>query len=334
LLFPSMIHVALLCLLPANELQLNSRVAGTRIRKSYVTLTATEIADFQNACVALKAVDPGATDANLLGWDDFVKLHGQNGAFAHRGPAFLAWHREFLFRFENALRSVAGGAYPNVTVPYWDWTVDPFPASIVGGDGAASTDIVTTGPFASSTGDWPIAIGQLGGPQLKRNFAAPLPGTIFTAGQLNALMAHEIFDSAPWNDLSVANTSFRNVLEGWVAPGFHNSVHVLIGGNMMTPQRAVNDPVFWLHHANVDRIWGKWQELYPYDFHHMPFGNEAADGHNAFDTMTPFTATPCEATNMVAYGYEYDDCVGPCTYDAGHFFEGLTYSQVLMKQFV
>jgi tyrosinase len=307
--------------------------ATGRIRKSYTALTATEIADFQNACLALKAVDPGATDNSLTGWDDFVKLHAQNGSFAHGGPAFLAWHRQFLFNFEEALRSVSGGAYPNVTVPYWDWTVDPFPTSIVGGNGVAITGIVTTGPFAFSTGNWTVLVNPSGTAELKRQFSGPLPGTAFTPAQLNTLLAINIFDSAPWNTTSAASTSFRNQLEGWKGPGFHNQIHVWIGGLMQSPARAVNDPVFWMHHANVDRIWCKWQNLYPWDFHHMPLSG-AALGHDLFDTMTPFGVTPCDAANMVAYGYEYDDSVGPCTYDPGHIFQGLTYSQVLMKQFI
>ena len=37
----------------------------------------------------------------------------------------------------------------------------------------------------------------------------------------------------------------------------HNQLHNLIG-NAMADMVSPNDPIFWLHHANVDRIWVSW----------------------------------------------------------------------------
>lgn len=37
----------------------------------------------------------------------------------------------------------------------------------------------------------------------------------------------------------------------------HNPVHDMIGGVMATMQSPV-DPIFWMHHANVDRLWVAW----------------------------------------------------------------------------
>jgi len=45
---------------------------------------------------------------------------------------------------------------------------------------------------------------------------------------------------------------------------YHNTVHMWVGGNTMpNPMISPNDPMFWLHHANVDRIWAEWQVNYP-----------------------------------------------------------------------
>jgi len=38
----------------------------------------------------------------------------------------------------------------------------------------------------------------------------------------------------------------------------HNNVHVAIGGWMGDPRTAAQDPIFWLHHANIDRYWNVW----------------------------------------------------------------------------
>lgn len=60
----------------------------------------------------------------------------------------------------------------------------------------------------------------------------------------------------------VANTlaqttwaSFRGSLEG-----LHNTVHVRVGGNMGGAGSPA-DPLFWLHHAFVDKLWADWQKI-------------------------------------------------------------------------
>jgi tyrosinase len=46
---------------------------------------------------------------------------------------------------------------------------------------------------------------------------------------------------------------FQRMLES----GAHAAVHIAVGGDM---DSASADPVFWLHHANIDRIWAAWQK--------------------------------------------------------------------------
>lgn len=41
---------------------------------------------------------------------------------AHRGPAFLPWHREFIRRFEQDLKAALGD--PEFGLPYWNWASD------------------------------------------------------------------------------------------------------------------------------------------------------------------------------------------------------------------
>ena len=78
---------------------------------------------------------------------------------AHRGPAFLPWHRYFCRELELVLQTKK----PIVTLPYWDWAADaanPVGAALwntnpaqriyIGGDGTGPGD-VTTGPFAGWT---------------------------------------------------------------------------------------------------------------------------------------------------------------------------------------
>ena len=57
-------------------------------------------------------------------------------------------------------------------------------------------------------------------------------------------------------------TRFCYALEGlWneQLPGLHNDVHNIIGGDV-AGELASNDPIFFTHHANIDKIWGDWQK--------------------------------------------------------------------------
>jgi hypothetical protein len=53
------------------------------------------------------------------------------------------------------------------------------------------------------------------------------------------------------------DSSDHGVMESWA----HDMVHVAVGGasgNMKHPNTAARDPIFWLHHANLDRLWNRW----------------------------------------------------------------------------
>ena len=79
--------------------------------------------------------------------------------------------------------------------------------------------------------------------------------------------------------------SLRNRLEGWFGPGsIHNRVHRWVGGSMQ-PASSPNDPVFWLHHCNVDRLWAQWQREHPAEQYH-PQGTPATPGRPGTTSTT------------------------------------------------
>jgi tyrosinase-like protein/VWA domain-containing protein len=223
-----------------------------------------------NSDIAMGMLPPGATLVSR--YDDFVWAHhqvmmlGPNGAtgpnYAHRGPAFGPWHRELLKLLEQELQSAIGD--PNLTLPYWDWTKDqtaadpgfPFTTDFLGGDGATNpNDQVTTGDFAS----WTLNCDEEGWGFLRRHFGGDGPG-LPTPASVKTALGLTPYDSSPWSVFSASATSFRNTLEGWVGVRqIHNSVHRWIGGSMQ-PGTSPNDPVFFLHHCNIDRLWGVWEQ--------------------------------------------------------------------------
>ena len=97
--------------------------------------------------------------------------------------------------------------------------------------------------------------------------------------------------------------SFRNRLEGWYGSGnIHNRVHRWVGGNMVSAA-SPNDPIFWLHHANIDRLWVTWQRQHP-GSPYLPNGGGPL-GHNLNDAMSPFGVTSASVLDIQVLGYSY-----------------------------
>ena len=267
-----------------------------RSRKNQASLTAQEKSRFVAALLALKA------DGR---YDQYVQTHMNAMQAAHRGPAFLPWHREFLRRLELDLQTIDA----TVTLPYWDWTIDRsatsslWDPSFMGGDGRPSDGQVMTGPFALSGGDWPLAFD---GPDLRRRFGISAPA-LPSPTDATAALEQTVYDVAPWTMSS--SSGFRNRLEGWISgPQLHNLVHVWVGGSML-PMSSPNDPVFFLHHCFVDKLWADWQRLHS-SAGYLPASGAAA-GHNLGDAMQPWAGmgqvvTPASVLNHHALGYRYD----------------------------
>jgi tyrosinase len=205
--------------------------------------------------------------------DTFTPPSQNDRNAAHRGPVFLSWHRFMLILLELQLQRVLDDA--DVGLPYWDWAADGErdpdgqPASPVwaddcmGGQGSP----ITTGPFAFDAADpasWRVRVaanvqGQLRATNrgLRRAFGRSVE-TLPRQAEVAAALELSDYDAPPW---STQSAGFRNRVEGWrpleTAPGLHNRVHVWVGGDML-PSSSPNDPVFYLNHCNVDRIWEAW----------------------------------------------------------------------------
>jgi tyrosinase len=144
-----------------------------------------------------------------------------------------------------------------------------------------------------------------------------------TAADVAAALGVGQYDAPHYDAQAPAAVSFRCDLEGWrnaeppecipstadpagfmnvdTAPGsphdLHNGVHLYVGGLWEEPSGASaagtmiydtspNDPVFWLHHANVDRLWSQWEARHPSERYSPQSG--AAQGWNGTDTMWPW----------------------------------------------
>ena len=171
------------------------------------------------------------------GFQAIAGYHGVPGEFCHNEPIlFLAWHRAYLLRLEDALRKLDG----TLALPFWNWTDSE--SEMTGIPKAYAELMFDDGGQQKPN---PLASGPISpiGPSA-RTQRAPRP-----ANQLDGF--REVVSSAQMA------TSYAGLNNGLSGP--HGSVHVWVGGHMGAVDYAAYDPIFWAHHATVDRQWAEWQ---------------------------------------------------------------------------
>jgi len=202
-----------------------------RVRRNIRSLSPVEIASLRLAVRRMKqrpAHDPTswAFQANIHGTRPRDVSDPLFNQCQHGTWHFLTWHRLYIYHFEEILRDAADDPY--LTLPYWDWTEEPsLPLAFREGD-------ANTNPLYDET--------------RTINGGATLPNFIVRDDLYEALAERRFFL------LSSPPLGFSSVFDR--SP--HGQVHVQVGGNMGSVPTAGRDPIFWLHHCNVDRWWDHW----------------------------------------------------------------------------
>jgi tyrosinase len=245
-----------------------------RHRLNIDQLSAEQLAAFRAAVSGMMGI------SDDRGYNYQAGIHGLplpiSCDIAHGHPIFLPWHRAYLYFFELYLRDIQA----NVTLPWWDWTSDRHvPAAYNERDVAGQPN-----PLYSAKVD-PLAVqqgaaeGDRRGDVTRRepgaDGAPPLP----TAHQIEAVLALPGF------------LDFTHQLEN-----YHNNVHVWVGGHMGDIPFAAFDPIFYAHHAMIDRLWRMWQLRHPSaSFPHSLLG----------EALPPFGMTVRETLDANTLGYDY-----------------------------
>ncbi len=252
------------------------------------------------------------------GYDFFAALHGLSAPFwcEHNTALFLPWHRAFLYYFELALQTRLGPrftvtaprdpAVAGVGLPWWDWTspashanglpdsyADPAPANPLAG----VTIQTAVSPSQALTGVWSQWL-------LDMVRASPqLSGTITATDPPRTLR-----DPDPPNQLPTHTRVFQDVLQENTYEGFwnkledvHDTVHGWVGGAMATVPTSAYDPIFWSHHAMIDRLWYLWQN--------SPLGVDPPSPLLNV-VLAPFPMTVADTLDIADLGYEYAVQVG------------------------
>jgi tyrosinase len=141
---------------------------------------------------------------------------------------FLPWHRFFVYYFEEIIRKVLND--DAFTLPYWNY-------------------------LTSSAND------RIAPPEF-RDASNPL----FVQNRNSWVNAGQPIDSAP-GMIPLNNDCFRETLYSRFCPAIdnnpHGATHVDTGTttNMGDVPTAAQDPIFWIHHCEIDRLWESWNRI-------------------------------------------------------------------------
>ena len=200
---------------------------------------------------------------------DFRDMHTQvSSPQAHGAPAFLPWHRAYLLDLERELQAIDA----SVALPYWRFD-QPAP-NIFTPEFLGVSDSLGTVQLSASN---PLRFWVTDGVQgiNRRPF--------FNTGGAPPGLRNQAQTLA----LGAQYSGFRT-LEG----NPHGTAHTSFGGSISSIPTAARDPLFFLLHCNVDRLWATWQRTLgrfnpaqASSFDNNP-GNPI--GHNLGDTMWPW----------------------------------------------
>jgi tyrosinase len=232
----------------------------------------------------------------------------------HRTWYFFPWHRAYLMTFEDivrdAIHSLKGPA-DTWALPYWNYS---------------DTDI-------DQANDVPVAFLQKKMPDgsdnplfVEARFGASVPPDLVSFDDRFGDHDFEGLDHGPNVGIGGPRTGFEphGKAEGVIEAGIHDMVHGAVGGRdasgqgglMSNTATAGLDPIFWLHHANIDRIWEVWlkrdnQNLNPTDpdWLNGPTVPRAFFLYGADGKDKP--SNPKDILSITALGYTYDDLSDP-----------------------
>lgn len=210
-------------------------------RKNIMGLSSAESTNFYNAIYAMQhTVQPSPnTNSNMTIWKFQVAMHEGHpstnpnfGSYVHGKLFFLAWHRMYIYFFERIMRRYmpVGDA---MGLPYWNY---------------------------QSYGMIP--------PMFRNAFTNNVVNTLYnTTRNRNMTNGGSLPSFTPTGQTRSSTIDFQ-IKRALSKPNFYpfqltledalGGVHQAVGGNMYNARTAAEDPLFYIHHANIDRLWQVW----------------------------------------------------------------------------
>lgn len=169
-------------------------------------------------------------------WTRQNAIHARNGQ--HNNGLFLPWHRLQLAHLERIIAELTG--HQTFAMPYWDAQEhQTLPSWITAPDAAL----------------------------YERQRARGVDTLDFNAARWARSPYMSRLTSDGFETFAGKLPNGAGMVEGYG----HNFIHELVGGLMRRLSTAATDPIFWLHHCNVDRVWATWHArqrggVYPADW--------------------------------------------------------------------
>jgi tyrosinase len=262
--------------------------AAVVLRRNVGTMALNDpiLVSYRKAVAAMKAL-PANDPRN---WQKQSDIHLNN--CPHGNWFFLPWHRAYLVAFERLCRQLSGDS--NFALPYWDWTANPqLPAAF-----AAPTYNGQNNPLFDGT---------------RPSQTVTISPTYTGPAVISALYAEtsfEVFGSTRPNNQNNISPTWQRVkgVKGPFESGPHDHVHTTVLGDMLQLWSPL-DPVFWLHHCNIDRIWDHWNSLGRANTNDPLWRTYAFNGQFVNPAggsgTTPYNTTVAGVLDIVSLGYRY-----------------------------
>lgn len=206
--------------------KLKEKIANRPVRRDVANLAANDpiLEAYRDAIGQMQAL--AASDPR--NWIQQANIH--LNFCPHGNWFFLPWHRGYLLALETIVRKLTGEN--GWAMPYWNWTCQrSIPAPFW-----AAGSVLNYSPRSATSSS--MANASIVGEANIASIMAQTDFELFASGAATALRG---------------GGGFQGVLE----QGPHNYIHGFIGGTMGT-YNSPRDPIFWLHHCNIDRIWFDW----------------------------------------------------------------------------
>jgi tyrosinase len=172
---------------------------------------------------------------------------------AHHDRYFLVWHRAYLVWFETMIQSVIGD--PAWALPYWDYS-DP--------ERPETREL----PWEFRVDHRTVNGVKVANPLFVDDTERPGHPDADAVDIAKAMTERFFFRDAPKTGFGGVDGPLRT--GGYLEQQPHDMVHDAIGGEpppstrpglMGVVEISSRDPIFWLHHANIDRLWEVWRNL-------------------------------------------------------------------------